>query len=305
MKYRQPYGVSDPDAPYVDRSTPGATSGSRPPGKAIEHTQREIVNAILSAGLTPDGNDVTQLAKAIDLKIGQATGGGASPVDDLMVLLRARNPVFPEINTTDGTFNLSAPAAGTVRIPAGITITHRGCFNLVTVEQDFATMANKTYHLRWLKDTGWTLKDVADSAYNPGALVDGAADFDTTYDNMISHRIMTNGANIAAFTPLKNRNVLATQAIIAGTNPRNTGGNGSARDFTDTYNWARRPSSFALSPAQWTMVNTVQPPFDFLVALFTAGAPTTLGFDVDRYRIRQSVMCDYSNSLTMHFSARA
>ncbi|WP_319517230.1 hypothetical protein [uncultured Martelella sp.] len=67
MKYNPPFGSNDPDSIYVDRNTPGAVSGSVPPAPAIEHPQREIVNAILAAGLTPDGNDLSQLTQAISV----------------------------------------------------------------------------------------------------------------------------------------------------------------------------------------------------------------------------------------------
>lgn len=63
MKYHAPYGSSDPDASYVDRNTPGATSGSRVPAPAIEAPQREIVDVISKAGLVTA--DELQLAEAI------------------------------------------------------------------------------------------------------------------------------------------------------------------------------------------------------------------------------------------------
>lgn len=67
MEYVEPFGVTTPNAPYVGRNTPGATSGSKVPPEAIEHPMREIVAAIVAAGLTPDGEDLTQLAQAISL----------------------------------------------------------------------------------------------------------------------------------------------------------------------------------------------------------------------------------------------
>lgn len=65
MKYQAPYGSPDPDAPYVDRDTPGATSGSKVPAKAVEHMQREIANGISYSGFTPSEADLQQLAKAM------------------------------------------------------------------------------------------------------------------------------------------------------------------------------------------------------------------------------------------------
>jgi hypothetical protein len=65
MDYIAPFGSSDPDAPYVDRDTPGAVSGSKVPAHAIEYPMRELVNLISAADLDPDNADLTQVAKAI------------------------------------------------------------------------------------------------------------------------------------------------------------------------------------------------------------------------------------------------
>ncbi|MEY9638719.1 hypothetical protein ABIF66_006973 [Bradyrhizobium japonicum] len=66
MKYNQPYGVSDPDAPYVNGNPSTGTMGSIPPAASIEYPQREIVNLIASAGLTPPDNaDLHQLSRAV------------------------------------------------------------------------------------------------------------------------------------------------------------------------------------------------------------------------------------------------
>lgn len=65
MKYQPPVGATDPDAPYVNRNLASGTQGSRVPAEAIEDTQREIVNAIIQSGQTPDEADMLQLWKAI------------------------------------------------------------------------------------------------------------------------------------------------------------------------------------------------------------------------------------------------
>ena len=53
MKYNQPYGVSDPNAPYINGNPTTGTMGSIPPAASIEYPQREIVNVISNGGLTP------------------------------------------------------------------------------------------------------------------------------------------------------------------------------------------------------------------------------------------------------------
>lgn len=66
MQYNQPYGVSDPNAAYINGNPSTGTMGSIPPAASIEFPQREIVNLIASAGrAAPDNSDLFQLAKAV------------------------------------------------------------------------------------------------------------------------------------------------------------------------------------------------------------------------------------------------
>jgi hypothetical protein len=65
VQYNQPYGVSDPNAAYINGNPSTGTMGSIPPAASIEYPQREIVNLINAAGLTPDNADLNQLARAI------------------------------------------------------------------------------------------------------------------------------------------------------------------------------------------------------------------------------------------------
>lgn len=249
MKYVSPYGEADPNASYKDKLTGAVQSGSRVPGKAVEYPQREIVTVIESAGLIPDGGSVSQLNEAIDLKIDQALGSGANPLNDLLAILRARNPIFPTINTVSNTFNLSTPSSGVVRIPAGISITHRGCFNDTTTEQDFSTVANKTYHLRkrWTGGSpGWALVDVSDPTYNPSALAETDAAFDTALDDMISHKVVTDAGNVATITALANRDRLF--ATFAKTSFEQQGGGTWAGlpTLSGVVNWARTPKQVSV-----------------------------------------------------------
>lgn len=64
MRYNPPAGSQDPDAKYVT-GQPGKVRGSAVPAEAVEHPQREIVEVIKQAGLTPSGDDLTQLWQAL------------------------------------------------------------------------------------------------------------------------------------------------------------------------------------------------------------------------------------------------
>jgi hypothetical protein len=66
MQYNQPFGVSDPNAAYINGNPATGTPGSIPPAASIEYDQREIVKAITDAQLaTPTNNDLTQLSAAM------------------------------------------------------------------------------------------------------------------------------------------------------------------------------------------------------------------------------------------------
>ena len=96
MKYNQPHNETDPNATYkdfnLDTGEPGSIPPAIVPAEAIESPQREIVAAITAAGLTPDGNDNTQLTQAIDAKISAATEGKAD--NDLSNLSSAGQTVI-------------------------------------------------------------------------------------------------------------------------------------------------------------------------------------------------------------------
>jgi hypothetical protein len=65
MKYEQPFGVSDPNASYINGNPSTGTMGSIPPAASIENPQREIVNLLTLSGLTPTAADLTQLTKGV------------------------------------------------------------------------------------------------------------------------------------------------------------------------------------------------------------------------------------------------
>ncbi|CAD7036307.1 phage tail protein [Pseudorhizobium halotolerans] len=241
MDYIAPYGSTDPNASYVDRNTPGATSGSRVPAKAIENPMREIKAVIAGAGLSASNNDLTQLLQAIQALISQATGGGDTENFVLMAAARARLPIFPHVLTADGRIPIVSPSAGQVRIPAGYEFQHRGIFTVTTVQADFATAANKTYHLRWSPANGFQLKDLADSGYNPGALAETDASFDSKYDDALFSRVVTNGSNVPTITNLANLDRLKVNTVKTGAATALTSAFASSFAGSESINWARTP----------------------------------------------------------------
>jgi hypothetical protein len=65
MQYNQPYGVTDPNAGYINGDPSVGQAGSIPPAASIEYPQREIVALINAGNLVPNNGDLVQLAKAI------------------------------------------------------------------------------------------------------------------------------------------------------------------------------------------------------------------------------------------------
>jgi hypothetical protein len=73
MKYNQPYGVTDPQAPYVNGNPALGVQGSIPPASSIEYPQREILAVIESAGIVPSNSDLTQLLQALQWHLANVT----------------------------------------------------------------------------------------------------------------------------------------------------------------------------------------------------------------------------------------
>ncbi|MGO7149004.1 hypothetical protein ACCS52_26570 [Rhizobium ruizarguesonis] len=255
MEYNAPFGSADPNAPYVDRNTAAGTSGSRVPAAALEHPQREIMAVLAAAGIPGSSDDLTQLLQAIQFLIAAATGGGDTSNFVLMPAARARLPIFPEILTADGRIPVTSPSAGQVRVPAGYDFLHRGIFAVTTVQTDFATAANKTYHLRWSSVAGFALKDLADSGYNPTALAETDESFDSSYDNMLVARVVTNASNVPTITNLVNLNRLEAETTTAGSGT--SAGDNNSYSNTFTLNWSRTPKAQVVGSMVFTGTSSV------------------------------------------------
>ena len=65
MKYQPPYGITDPNAPYINGNPAAGIEGSIPPAASIEFPMREIVAAIQYSNFVPNDGDLQQLVKAI------------------------------------------------------------------------------------------------------------------------------------------------------------------------------------------------------------------------------------------------
>lgn len=123
------------------------------------------------------------------------------------------NPIHPEIITNDGVLLISNPSSGNIEISDGGRFVHRGWKEYLTdnyplSDRQFTTAINRTYHLRWTPANGFELQDLAHSSYNPSSLNENDVFFDTTYDDMLCAKIVTNNDNNVTITPLLNKSNL-------------------------------------------------------------------------------------------------
>lgn len=178
--------------------------------------EAELGAVVQEAAITPSDSDDTTVLQAILALIEAATGGGDTESYVTMAQARARLPIFPDVLHADGHLNVTSPAPGQVRVPAGRIFQHRGIFQVTTVETDFATLASKTYHLRWNPTDGFGLYDLADIGYNPTVLDEANSVFDSTFDDMLVARVVTNSSNVPAITNLINKSRLSSQTLWRG-----------------------------------------------------------------------------------------
>lgn len=203
--------------------------------------QGQVKNIADEAGVSPDQDgDITLLKRAVLALIDAATGGNPEGYI-LMTQARARLPVFPDVLHEDGHLAVMSPSTGNVRVPAGRDFLHRGIHLTTTSQQDFPTDPSKTYHLRWNPTDGFVLRDLASGTYNPTVLAEVSPAFDSTYDDMLVARVITNSSNAVTVTNLVNRDRM-TAVYEKTTWQQQTGGWEGLPRFTGTINFARTPT---------------------------------------------------------------
>ena len=168
---------------------------------------QQIRRAIRGMGIAEDNADDDMLLKAI-----QKSGTGYIPYSEA----RARVPLYPHV-AGDGLLTVNG-STGQVAVAAGQDFIHRGVWLVQTDSyavglRTFATLASKTYHLRWDPTNGFRLRDLADVAYNPTSALESHAAFDSSYDDMLIARIVTSAGNVPTITPLANKAFLAADLL--------------------------------------------------------------------------------------------
>lgn len=307
-----PATLDNPRPSYFDGNKQTGQEGSYPSGKSLENPMREILAVIEAAGLTPTNTDLTQLLQAINALItaGGGGGGGGDPVDFTL------NPVFPHVTVGGGIMSVSS-SSGQVQLASGQTFVHRGGVLYNTTDIDVGdrtktTTALKTYHLRWRYNGGTpviVLADLVDSGYNPGALAETNAAFDTSFDDMLIARVVTDAANTPTVTALKNLNRLAHSEILGGTSGVNVGNNGANWLFSKTLNWARSPDQRMIAVAKAIGQDGDRDRNIFAANLSRSTAELANGqaptFPLTRYGLDCAILNDEADELHVHFMAGA
>lgn len=266
--------------------------------------EAEIGEVISHAGITPTDDRNTLLREAIEALILAATGGGTADDYILMNQARARLPFFPDVLTDDGKIAVTTPQSGKVRVPAGVTFQHRGIYRVTTVETDFTTDASKTYHLRWNPADGFALKDLASGTYNPTSAAENNVAFDSSYDDMLVARVVTNSSNIATITNLANSNVLTRQTLVQGTDGDKVGANLANWRYTSLLGWGRTPTTYALVPVYVQIASAGGPSeTDFFFSNLSGASPAV---GISRYGLDTRFTYDFAESAPwLLFNARA
>jgi len=89
MKYVQPYGVADDNAPYINGNPTIGQQGSIPPAGAFEYPMRELQNFITDTGQTPSNSDLHQISRGV--QTGLVTF--AADVGTKNAMVAALNPI--------------------------------------------------------------------------------------------------------------------------------------------------------------------------------------------------------------------
>lgn len=304
-----PFGTDgDNRLPTSDEQHDGFTCGSADRllftglYRRIEAELRAIQD---EGGIPGSATDDTTVLQAIQAMISAATGGGDTSQFVLFAQAQARLPIFPEVQTADGRMNVTVPGTGQVRVPAGTTLLHRGIRTYASAQTDFATTASKIYHLRWSPTSGFMLKDLSEVGYNPSALAENNVAFDSTYDDALIARVVTNSSNVVTVVNLANANRLHFNGVIVGTNFSVVSNELIKSDYIQDLSWSRKPNQRALNLARRDYTVTANQADDDRIIYDYQTTNVRPDFFSDRYGMRFSLGWDNTTACAFDASLGA
>ena len=283
---------------FKDCTSEAAQDGTRLRAQWFNFVMAQFREAIRGMGIAENETDDTMLLKCFQ----------ALQNSNWLNL-----PIYPESLENDWLIDVTA-GTGEVIVDAGQSFLHRGWNAVLTNDYTLgnrskAHSANKTYHLRWQYNAGspqFVLKDTADVVYNPTAAAETNAGFDSTFDDMLIAKVVTNGSNVATITKLLNKAVLVDEVLNEGqASPRWQ--NMSYRVAAFTYNWARTPQL----GMEITLANTAPAGTSYPGSSEFPGSAThdidldTRTRTVTRYSASMRVNWDFVSDLAIHCHLRA
>jgi hypothetical protein len=293
-------------------SSPSATDGTAVQAVFLNGLLQQVRRAIRGMGISEDNLDDDMLLKAI-----QAAQAGLASEAALL----ANMPVHAFVGSSG--LIATTTGVGQIIVLTGQTIIRRGIRSyamddISLANRTFATVASRTYHLRWYAPgtgratpaSSWPagrlfLEDLSDTVgYNPSSLAEANAAFDSTFDNVLLGRVVTNGSNALTLTPLLNIPALAADVFsyFDQTTPGAFTGPGAtfllACSHSVTINWARTPRFVAHIGV--TGISSAAGPF-----LLNGYANLIGSISTSRYALAATVSTDWDEpppTLTVYFS---
>lgn len=300
-------------SPTTDEQSDGFSCGSADLtlfNRLIGRVEAELKAIQDEGGITGSEGDDTTVLQAIQAMISAATGGGDTSNYVLFTQAQARLPIFPEVTTNNGVIAVTSPSTGTVRVPASATVLHRGIRTITTSQTDLATSPSKTYHLRCAISAGtltFSLKDLADTgSYNPTSATETNTAFDSTYDDMLVARVVTNSSNVATITNLVNKHRLQATNNVTASNFQDATLEQARGDIVSTINWARTPIQKSWSYILRSQQGVGQNDFDEAIYILGGfpGSPAT-EIPATRYAVSFTMVVDFALTFTLALALEA
>jgi hypothetical protein len=204
MQYFPPVNgdQEDPNRPYIN-AVAGIIEGSWPHAKAIEGSMREILAVISGAGLTPNGEDFTQLLEAIQQLIEDAL-----PSADNVFIARDEKAV----SVSGGTFT-----SGADRV-RDINQVKRNTISGASLASNRITLPVGTYEILAFCPA-YQVDGHQALLYNVTAsteLIVGTSNYAQVGQSGMSHSIVTGAIALAAPSELELRHRCQTTASTSG-----------------------------------------------------------------------------------------
>ena len=177
----------------------------------LNSLQRELVNLVEGLNLKLDPNNDTQLSQRLR-ELTPLRHEGAIPNHHRL----SGFAHYPYIVSQSQRLELTQHGAWKIEIDRGQIFNWRGTWNINTDafsegERSFNLAFSTTYHLRWRPSDGFLLFNLKDVAYNPQSLAESSAVFDTTFDDMLIAKIITDEQGITEIITFRNTQRLLVQ----------------------------------------------------------------------------------------------